>query len=256
MAEKSLTELIDTIDRLVAQYQTTNDPEVRTRSLVEGLEHACLAMKKLNRLVNDLADRVLSEYGFGEQHAAYSFGDVVSRDEKLAPFQTPQALRDFLAAAEPLLVGQLFVSPRKIKELYSAVRDTYEHFMDQRVGLSQMREQFERLERFFCRPPDEGRGGSPVLPPDGPDGRPSPARSTIVCGYLIAFAAISQLIIKVVEVFASAAGGLTAQLQTPEKRTVALLSVLLLTGFSDMLDRTEDIPEVVLIPGVGIPAGG
>lgn len=256
MAEKSLTELIDTIDRLVADYQTAPDPEVRTRYLVDGLKHACLAMKKLNRLVNDLADRVLSEYGFGEEHAAISFRDVAGANDELAPFQSSQAFRDFLAATKPLLVGQLFVSPRKIKEMSTAALDSYEHFMDQRVGLSQMREQFERLERFFCRPPDEGRGGSPVLPSDGPDGRPSSGRSMIVCGYLIAFAAIGELIVKVVEVFVSAAGGPAARLQTLEKRTVALLSVLSLSGFSDMLDKNEDIPETVVTPPVEVPAGG
>ena len=127
--------------------------------------------------------------------------------------------------------------------------------MDQKVGPAQMCEQFEKVERFFCRPPYEGGGGTPIFDDNGPNGGLSSTRSKTVCLYLSTFAVIGGLIVSIIALFASAGTGPTAQLQTPEKRTVALLSLLLLSGFSAMLDKQEDIPAMPYTPLVDAPAG-
>lgn len=257
MAEEQLTQLTDTIDRLVSEARTTTDRKERTLRLQEALARACEMVTRLNRRLKRVADRVLQESGFGEEHAAITFRDVVDGNDELAHFQSREALLDFLDSSEPLLVGQLFLSKKKIREILSTVRDTYEQFMDQRVGLSQMCEQFDRLERFFCRPPYNGCGGTPVLDGGDPNRGPSDDRAVTVCTYLQTFVTIVYLIVHVFEVFGPVVTGATAQLQSPEEGTVSLLSLLLLSGFSDMLDKQEHIPTEAYAPEADVlqPAG-
>lgn len=255
MAEESITQLIDTIDRLVSEARTAADPKVRIRRLEDALARACEMMMRLNRRLKEFANRVLQEAGFGEGQADIPFNVFANRTEGLTHFQSKEALLDFLAACEPLLVGQLFLSKRRIQEVLSEVRNAYEMFMDQRVGAALMCKQFETLERFFCRPPYEGGGGTPIFDDNGPNGGLSSTRSETVCLYLSTFASIGSLIASVIALFASAGTGPTAQLQTPETRTVALLSLLLLSGFSAMLDEQEDIPAMAYTPFVDAPVG-
>ena len=256
MTEEELTQLTDTIDRLVSEARTAADRKVRTLRLEEALARACDMITQLNRRLERFVDRVLQEAGFGEEHEAISARDVVNGNDELAHFQSREALLDFLAACEPLLVGQLFLSKRRIQEILSEVRDTYEQFMDQRVGLSQIREEFMRLERFFCRPPYDGGNGGSLLDGGGADTGPSVERGGKVCRYLQTFATICGLIVSIITLFARAGTDPTAQLQTPEKRTVSLLSLLLLSGFSAMLDKNEDIPPNGSTPNDVVVAGG
>ena len=256
MEIESLTELTDRICHLVATKATTTDPKVGTSSLEEALRLACEMMMKWNLELNALAARVLNESGFGEEQAVISFRDVVKGNDDLSNFESEQALRGFLGACRWLHIEQSRLPKDVIQEIHRAVVDTWERFMDQNVGLPQMCEQFHRLKRFFCRTPHDGCGGSPVLPRDGPDGGPSPEREITVRRYLRTFTAIGRLIISVIPLYARAEAVPTVRPQTSETRTVALLSLLLLSGFSDMLNENEHIPGEVLTPLVPVPAGG
>lgn len=254
MAEEKLMQLADTIRCLVAEVRTSTDPEKRTQCLQDALTRACEMIMCLNESL-EWVDRILKGSGFGEEHAAIPFRDVVNGIDELAHFQSKEALLKFLAACAPLLVSQGLSPKKEIQEMLSHVRDTYEQFMDKKVGLDQMCEQFDRLERFFCRPPYDGCDGSQLIDRGGPDGGVSVARGETVCCYLATFAAIGSLIVSVITLFACATTGPTAKLHTPEERTVSLLSLLLLSDFSHMLDKREDIPTKLYVPKKVMVAG-
>lgn len=248
MAENKLTELTDTIDRLVSEARTTMDRTERALRIQEALALACQMITRLNRRLKRDVKHVLQDYGFGEAHADIAFRVVADGNDELAHFQSKEAMLDFLDASIPLLVGQCFLSKKKIQEILAEVSQSYEHFMDQRVGYSNMCKQFDRLNRFYCRPPYDGCGGGPVLDGGGPDGGPSGACGEKVCLYLLTFAAIGNLIASVIPLFLNASSGPIAQAKTPELRTVSLLSLLLLSSYSDMLDEREDIPLEAYVP--------
>jgi len=247
---KELQGIVDKIDALVAEVRTTSDPELRMQRLQEGLKCACQLVTKLNRRLTGLTERVLKESGLSQEHASIPFRDLVFTDEAFAPFQSREALLDFLAAAEPLLVAQLFLTKEKIKPIVAQVRGTYEQFMDQKVGLDAMCSKFELLERLFCRPPFDGHGGSPLLDGD-PKSGPSRSRGETVCTYLQTLAAIGNLVTSAIPLFAGSAAGVTNVRTAGEEeslRRLSLLSLLMLSGFADAVAQREVVPEEAYAP--------
>src|SRR5262245_22159344 len=118
------------MEKLVAAALTTTDKVVRRTSIERALMLCCKLLRDMNRDLHEFASLVLKRNKLGDEHAALSLRDLASTHEALQPLASPEALRAFLHAAEPLLVAQLRLSRTRINEVFMAVLETYELFMD------------------------------------------------------------------------------------------------------------------------------
>jgi hypothetical protein len=255
MDTSKIGEFIDEIDDLVSTAQTTSDHTEQTKLIEEALKRACKMMKAINRDIADQAGVALAAAGLGAAEAKLRFLDVVQGREDLAVFQSKRSLESFLESVRPLLTSQKRMSRERIDRISAEVLSVYDNFMNEKIGLDEVKKQYKGLERFFCRPPRDGGGKTPPLlgPDKGPGGGSTAKTLDRARKWLVALTAAGWLAL-------ATAGKSPAPESHPEPpvpvqvpHNLALLSLLMFVGFASFLDETHGLPGEEYVPSFGDP---
>jgi hypothetical protein len=148
-----------------------------------------------------VVNSILAKGDIGTAQLAVPFKDFVRSDPQLEVFRDKEHLIDFLNSSQTLLENQMLHSPAKIQALMDDVNRTYDHFMQEKIAINPLIEQFKKLEGFFCRPPWGGPGGNLVGPDpdnDGPSGVTG-SRSEKVCLYLTTATTVGTFLLPIIE---------------------------------------------------------
>jgi hypothetical protein len=245
MNKSDIQVLIDEIDLLVSSAQVAVDPEERVKHLQTALAKACKYLKGVNKRIPQVINEIMGEGGFDPGAQALPLRDIVRKDPQLEMFRDKKHLRDFLDSSKDLLEEQMHTSPEKVKAMLAEVERTYNDFMDQKIALEPLVVQFEKLQRFFCRPPWGGPGGSLVGPEpedDGPSGV-TKSRSETVCRYLTTATAVGTFLLPIIEKIIHSMSAEAKEVAQPDKTTYPhrILALVLTSALASELENRQEL---------------
>ena len=170
-------ELVDKIDELVAVASTTPSPDVQLAKIEEAFKHACLFIKGLKRQLKKAVEISIDRLPYGSTGLKVPLKDLAPTQTGLEAFESPEAFGDFLDSTEELLESQCGMSREQIKQVFMEFKGTYEKIVAFKLDPKELESTLEKLENFYCKPPNGGPGS--VLNPDGtgPSGGTKKSRS-------------------------------------------------------------------------------
>lgn len=259
MNAKPLQLFLDEIDEIVAEAETTTDPQKRIELLEKALFLACRYTKSLNRQIGTVIKNVLERGRFDESRATIPLRDIAQSDPQLQVFRHKEILVEFLEAGRGLLRNQMAIPEEKIDQLLANIDQSYELFMDEKMSAEPLLENFKRLEDFFCRPPWGGPGGPLVGPnptQDGPGGVTA-GREQRVLNYLDTLSNVGSFL---ASVFGKMFGAQSPRSEQPLEVSefpydYQVLALLLVAGFRQGLENDEEIPAQRVMPVTPVYAG-
>jgi hypothetical protein len=258
MNAKSLQQLLDEIDEIVARAETTSDLQQRIKLLEKALFLACRYTKTLNRQIGTVIQNVLEWGRFDESRATIPLRDIAQSDPQLEVFRHKDILKEFLSAGRGLLRNQMGISEKAIDELIGNIDRSYELFMDEKMSSQPLLENFRRLEDFFCRPP--GGPGGPLAGPNPPSDAPGGValkRMSKVAEILESF---SKILGFLTGVFGKSLGNHSLREEKPIQVSefpypYQVLALLLVAALRQGLENDQEIPEARVTPQVPAFAG-
>lgn len=251
MTPSTLKSLLDEIDALVADAETTPDHDQRIDFFRRALSKTCKYLKGLNRHIPQVVNVILADGGFDPAQRRLPLRDIVQNDPELEVFREKSILAEFLLTTSDLLKLQMNISAAALKTIMLEVEDTYDHFMETPLAITSLAQQFERLQGFFCRPPWRGPGGSLVGPSpteDGPKGV-TKTRLEEVRRYIETVTAIGPILLPIIEKIAqffSTNREIPASARTQEY-PFRVLALVLVTGLVHRLESRQEISEPVRV---------
>jgi hypothetical protein len=244
MEPSEIQTLIKEIDSLVSKAQVAVKSEERAQHLQEALAKACDCVKGLNRRIPQVIGEIMAEGGFDAGAQSLPLRDIVRRDPQLEMFREKKYLREFLDSSRDLLEEQMHFSPAKIEALLKEVERTYDDFMGQKIAINPLVEQFKKLQRFFCRPPWGGPGGSVVGPEpddDGPSGV-TKSRSETVCRWLTTATSVGTFLLPIIEkIIHSMSAEASPVRSTVETYPHRVLALVLTSALADELESKNEL---------------
>ncbi len=258
MNSKSLQQLLDEIDEIVARAETTNDLQKRIKLLEKALFLACRYTKSLNRQIGTVIKNVLEWGRFDESRATIPLRDIAQSDPQLEVFRHKEILLEFLSAGRGLLRNQMGISEKAIDELIGNIDQSYELFMDEKMSAEPLLENFRRLEDFFCRPP--GGPGGPLTGPNPPSNAPGGVTLERMNKVVEILETFSKILGFLTGVFGKSLGNHSVREDQPLEVSefpypYQVLALLLVAALRRGLENDEEIPEVRVTPQVPTFAG-
>ena len=247
MNAAELQKLIDEIEGLVADAQVAPNYRERVEYLRQALVKACKYVKRLNRQIAQIVSAVMAEGEFDPARQALPLKDIVGDDPQLEVFRQKRYLLDFLYASKDLLEGDMRFTRARIGAAMKQVELSYNEFMEEKIAVNPVVEQFQKLESYFCRPPWGNPGGSLVGPhpkDDGPSGV-TRSREETVCRWLGTLATVGTFLYPIIEKIIGQAGSATEPVTT-DSRTYPhrVLALALTSGMASELEKAQELAEV------------
>ncbi|MFZ1220614.1 MAG: hypothetical protein WAO00_15070 [Chthoniobacterales bacterium] len=244
MESSEIEALVKQIDGLVTDAQVAAKPEERAEHLQKALAKACDYLKGLNRRIPQVIAEIMAEGGFEAGAQSLPLRDIVRQDPQLEMFREKKYLLAFLDSSRDLLEEQMHFSPAKIEAFIGEVGRTYDDFMEQKIAINPLAEQFKKLQRYFCRPPWGGPGGCAVGPEpdnDGPSGV-TKSRGETVCRWLTTATSVGTFLLpiieKIIHSMSAKAPSVPVSMETYPHRVLALV----LTGaLADELEKRNEL---------------
>lgn len=250
MNETELKKLLQEIDDLVTNAETTPDSAERLKFLQEALAKACRYIKGLNARIPSIISEVLKRGRFDPELVMLPLRDIAAADEELEVFRDKKILLEFLRTGKGLLKNQMQMSDDEIYEILRHIEQTYDLFIDESIAEEPLLKKFDDLQEFFCRPPWGGPGG-PLVGPEPDDDSPSGVtveRTVKVIGFLGTLSSIGSFIIKIIEHFSITGEKSKTSESESIPYTHQVLALCLFSGFVSYLDAGQEIPKRVLVP--------
>lgn len=221
--------------------------------LQEALAMACDYLKALNRRIPQVIAEIMVEGKFDAGAQSLPLRDIVQRDPQLEMFREKKYLRAFLDSSRDLLEQQMHFSPAKIDAFMVQVERSYDDFMEQKIAINPLAEQFEKLQTYFCRPPWGGPGGCAVGPEpkpgdDGPSGV-TKSRGETVCLWLTTATSVGAFLWPIIEKFVTSMAADAPTARVPMETYPHRVLALVLTGaLANELEKKNELrPARVLV---------
>jgi hypothetical protein len=156
----NLSELISSIDELMADAAVEDDLELRGKLLKEASARACQFFRKLNRDIEVYIADLLDQTKLGDQAEPLPIADLMYTNKELAPFRDSKQLRELV-----LLVGDLIEQRNPKRYTVDILKREFEGLLPdltkQKLGVSELNDRFNQLQRFFCSSPPDSPPGDP-----------------------------------------------------------------------------------------------
>jgi hypothetical protein len=244
MEPSEIRALIKEIDKHVTDAQVAVKPELRAEHLQAALAKACDYLKALNRRIPEVINEIIAEGGFDPAAQSLPLRDIVQKDPQLEMFRERKYLRAFLDSSRDLLKEQMHLSPEQIESFLTQVDRSYKDFMEEKIALKPLAEQFEKLQSYFCRPPWGGPGGCAVGPEpdnDGPSGV-TKSRGETVCRWLTTATSVGTFLLPIIEkIIHSMSAGAPSVQATMETYPHRVLALVLTGALADELEKRDEL---------------
>lgn len=170
-------ELVDKIDELVAVASTTTSPDTQLAKIEEAFKHACLFIKGLKRQLKKAVEISIKRLPYGSTGLKVPLKDLARGQTGLEVFESPEAFGDFLDSTEELLESQRGMSREQIKQVFAEFKGTYAQIVAFKLDPKELESTVEKLENFYCKPPNGGPGSALNPSGNGPSGGTKKART-------------------------------------------------------------------------------
>ena len=159
----NLSELISSIDGLMADAAVEDDLEIRGKLLKEASARACQFFRKLNRDIQVYIADLLDQTKLGDQAQPLPIAELMYQHEELAPFRDSKQLRELV-----LLIGDLIEQRYPKRYTVDILKREFEELLPdlkkQKLGVSELNDRFHQLQRFFCSTPPDPPPNDPKEP--------------------------------------------------------------------------------------------
>ena len=170
-------ELTEKIDELVAIASTTTNPDTQLEKIEEAFKQACLFLKGLKRQLKKAIEVSVARLPHGSTGLKVPLKDLASSQPGLEVFESPEAFGDFLDSTVDLLESQRGMSREQIAQAFAEFKRTYEQLVAFKLDARELESAMQKLENFYCKPPNGGRGSALNPSGNGPAGGTQESRS-------------------------------------------------------------------------------
>lgn len=169
MSEMQPEEIVRQIEKLSSKARTARDEEERRQYLAEALGIACEYTSYLWRKTIQAFNQFTDEYTEIGKDSRVSVRDLANDFEEFEPFLTPTEFENFLGGTRSLLIAQGRLNKKAIDDVIKLINGSYANIAESKLSKEFIdNEIFAKLDRFFCRGPDDfggpGGGGRPRRP--------------------------------------------------------------------------------------------